>query len=214
VIRIIVAALLFGLVVLICELLWRFKVIRGEYSRKLVHVVTGIMLAFIPYFLSWHEVEFVGLISGLFILLARNTDLIKSWYDIDRNSWGEFIGPTTFLVIAFFQPARILFTVVVLHVALADGFAAVLGKRFGKNNQYKVFGYTKSVVGTATFVATSLAIMIVTAMFGNLSSGVPALGLLVIPLVTAVVENFSVFGVDNALISITVVGLFALFKIS
>ena len=45
-------------------------------------------------------------------------------------------------------------------------------------------------------------------------SDITILALLTIPLIVSAVENISVWGIDNALVSLAVVGLFAAFKIS
>ncbi len=202
-----------SMVVLLSEFLWRKKIMTGEYTRKLVHVVIGISLAFTPFYLSWRTIQVGAAVAFGLILFMHLSGIFKSIYDISRQSWGDLIGPLSFMVLALFQPSRVLFMAAVLHVAVADGFAAIIGVRFGKGNQYRVLGYTKSIAGTLTFICASFLIMTSILIFGNVDIAYPVLALIAVPLVTALVENLALYGIDNALITATVVGLFAVFRI-
>lgn len=187
---------------------------QGEYARKFVHITVGTAVAFLPLFLSWHLVQLVGIVSIVFIVTARYTGLIKSWYDIERSSWGDITGPASLIALSLFEPSRLLFAAACLHIALADGFAAIVGKNLGKTNQYKVFGYTKSIAGTLTFFLISMVIMAGVVAFGGANASVSILAFVSIPLITAAIENIAVAGVDNMLITGTIVLLFSVFKVT
>ena len=52
-----VCALVF-LLIQSSEYLFKKKYIGPEVSRKLIHMGTGVIVAFTPYFLEWSEIQF------------------------------------------------------------------------------------------------------------------------------------------------------------
>jgi dolichol kinase len=54
-----------------------------------------------------------------------------------------------------------------LHVALADGFAAIIGTKYGRAWAYKVFGQTKTIIGSMTFWVVSLCILGIGLLFAH-----------------------------------------------
>ena len=87
-------------------------------------------------------------------------------------------------------------------MSLADGFAAVIGTRYGQRFRYIVFGHAKSILGTLTFFVVSALILLgfsresgqhLTAVFiFDLSVGASA------------IENLGVAGLDNLLVPVLV----------
>ncbi len=212
-IKIVIAILALGVGVFAIEALWRNKIVQGEYSRKMVHIFAGVVIAFLPYFMSWHLVQAVGTISLITIVIVRKTGLIKSWYDIDRKSWGDVLGPASFLVFTFFEPTKLFFVFVCFHVAFSDGLAAIFGMKYGKSNQYKVLGYKKSVVGTAAFYVSSVLLLAGLLILGGSSVSISWLVFLVLPLASTLLENIAVFGIDNTLILAADVLIFNMLKV-
>ncbi|GAC1391126.1 MAG: hypothetical protein NVSMB46_02510 [Candidatus Saccharimonadales bacterium] len=83
-------------------------------------------------------------------------------------------------------------------MSLADGFAAIFGLHYGKNNSYKVFKHTKSIIGSNVFFVISLLITIVVIIL--LPTHVRAVSyvfIVLIPIITTLIENVSPFGSDN-----------------
>ncbi len=142
------------------------------------------------------------------IVFLRLTGTARSFFAVKRRTVGDILGPLTIGILAFFNPPVVLFSLVVLHVTLADGMAAVIGARFGESTGYSVLGYKKSIAGTLTCFMFSFFIMVGTFIFGHFSGKVPIESLFVIPLIVTLVENISVMGIDNTLIALAV-GLLA-----
>ena len=203
-----------ALVVLLAEILWHKKVIKGESARKVVHIISGSLIAFTPYFITWSQVRIICWLSVIFFLIIKKTKLIKSWYDISRLSIGEILAPITILALAYFEPANIVFAAACLHVALADGFAAIVGVMFGKSNTYKILGNSKSIAGTITFFGISVLIMMGVIIFGGADVSVSLSALLIVSVSTTLIENLSFSSIDNTLIILTVVGLFKILGIA
>jgi phytol kinase len=199
--------LIYGLLVL-NEILWRKKIIHGELARKPMHIIVGTFGAFWPFFMSWNQIAIISFVSVLATLFIRKSGKFKSVYDINRHSWGDLIGPTTIGAIALLEPSKWVFVAAVLHIALADGLAALIGARYGKNNKYKVFGHTKSVAGTLAFWVVSFSILAWLVAFGPLEfNGLSLAIILWLPLVAAAFENMSPFGSDNFFVPVLIVGV-------
>jgi dolichol kinase len=92
-----------------------------------------------------------------------------------------------------------------LCVGFADGFAALIGQKFGKGNRFKIFNSTKSIAGSTTVFVTSLLIVILVNHFAQMH--LPFFAFLILPLDIAFVEAFSVLGSDDLLVPITAVAV-------
>lgn len=187
------------------EMLWRRKLIKGEYGRKLLHVTLTVFVATWPFYLPWDAIQFLSLGAVGFAVLMRLTYTFHSLYDVKRKSLGDLIGPATIAVLAFMQPDPWVFAAAVLHIALADGLAAVVGTRYGAKNTYFIFGQRKSIAGTLTFVIVSAAIIVWLMLISPLTFTSDVwLGLIWLPFMAALAENISPYGFDNLTIGLLV----------
>lgn len=194
-------------ILLVNEWLWKKKIIEGELARKSVHISIGTFGAFWPFFMPWQHIQIIALAAVIFIIFMRKAKVFNSIYGVKRRSWGDLIAPITIGVIAMFEPSKWIFAAAVLHIALADGLAAVIGTRYGKHNTYKVFWNTKSVIGTMTFWIVSLSILVWALVLNPpVVTGLTLPVLLWLPLMAASVENISPFGFDNLFVPLLVVG--------
>lgn len=193
-----------GFFTLGCEYLWLSKKIGAEDARKIMHIFGGVNAAFWPLYMSWDEIRLLIVISILAIVVLRFGKIAKSFFAVGRKSIGDLLGPLTIGVLAFISPPTVLFVLIVLHIALADGLAAVVGTRYGKSNAYSVLGHKKSVVGTLTFVATSMLIVLGVYIIGGFTGSVSVLAVYFIPLIVAGIENIGVYGLDNTLVAVAV----------
>lgn len=193
-------------ILLLNEWLWRKQIIKGELARKFMHICAGTFSAFGPFLMSWHQLRIVMLMSIFFIILMRIFHIFKSIYDIKRRSWGDLIGPITIWLLAVIETQKWVFVAAVLHIALADGLAAVIGCKYGKKNSYKVLWGKKSIVGTLTFWVVSFSILAwVLILSPPEFSGFTLTTLLWLPIMGALVENISPFGSDNFFVPILIV---------
>jgi len=193
---------LWAVILLISEFLWRTKIMKGEYARKTVHILISFSIALTPYYLTWDEIKWLGAVGLLSALVVRFSGLFKGAYDIKRKSWGDILGPLAILGVIFLEPRPAVFMLILLHTGLADGVAALIGTRYGKRNSYKVFGYNKSLAGTAAFFMTSVTITTGMVVFGDMG-GFAQLWplLLLVPISTTIIENIGVYGIDNLLVT-------------
>jgi len=193
------------IVLVVSEMLWQTKRLKGELGRKFVHITVGSFVAFWPFYMSFHYVRLISLAFLLVVLASRRFNIFKSVHTIDRKSWGDVLFACGIGLTALMTSSQWIFMAAVLHLSLADGLAAVVGKRYGKKYEYRVLGQTKSIAGTFAFWLVSLIILSVVFSHG-LTSQVMALPLLMwLPLVAAAIENMGLFGLDNVFVPVLIV---------
>jgi phytol kinase len=87
-------------------------------------------------------------------------------------------------------------------MSLADGLAAIVGLRLGKRNTYKVFGATKSVAGTATFMIVSLALLV---GYVHVSGAdIPFVYIAALAGAAGLIENLGAHGLDNLFVPVVI----------
>ena len=193
---------------IVTEFLWRTNKFRGESARKLIHILVGSYVAFWPFFISFENIQ---LVSAVFLMVGGVSYyfiIFMSIHGVARRTWGEVLFAVGIGLVALLTNEPWVFAVCILHLSIADGLAALAGIRWGKTNSYKVFGHTKSIIGTTVFWFCSLVIMMV-AIY-NLPSlqNDPQMMLIWVPVLTSFAENIGFGGTDNVMVPLVV--LFAL----
>jgi phytol kinase len=170
----------------------------SELHRKFVHITVGCFVASWPFFMSWAQIRLMSVAFLVVVLLSRRLRVFRAVRSVTRATWGDVffavaVGTTTLVT-----QDHWVYAAAIAEMALADGLAAVVGAAYGGRTRYRVLGHTKSVVGTATFVAVSVAVLLGYAVLsGRPSSAVLVLGL---SCAAAAVENGGVLGLDNVLV--------------
>jgi dolichol kinase len=205
-----------GLLVLltITELLGKYKILKGEYLRKFFHITAVSFIAFWPWLISWRQIQVLAV--GIFLIMCAGRYVRPLSYHgrVRRVTYGDMFLAAAIFICSIIAHDKIFFAIAILEVALADGLAAVLGQTYGKSWGYKVFGYTKTVVGTMVFWLVTIEI---------LTAGVLAAHelfsfqdyyylLLVLPPILTILENLAVFGIDNLIIPIITIAALRLFQ--
>lgn len=193
----------FALLVL-TEILWRRNSLRGESARKLIHIVVGSYVAFWPFIVSFQTIQLISAAFLLVIGLSLRFHIFKAIHGVARRTWGEVLFAVGIGLIAVLTNEPWVFVACILHMSVADGFAALAGKRWGKGNRYKVFGHEKSLVGTSVFWLCSLLITGLTIMNAPELQANMSMYLFILPFATSITENFGVNGADNVLVPLLV----------
>lgn len=193
-------------ILIFAEILWRKKVLRYENYRKFIHMSVGSFAAFWPWLISWHAIQLIGLAMAVTVLIDREVRVFKISWRINRQTYGDLFFALAITISALITNNKYFFMIGVLHLALADGLAAIIGYKYGKKWRYKVFGETRSVVGTMAFWITSFLIL----GFGLLLVLQPtiyvyALILLLAPPALSFLENISILGLDNIVVSAAII---------
>ncbi|MBW3568694.1 hypothetical protein KY385_01030 [Candidatus Parcubacteria bacterium] len=201
--------LIFGLLV-ISEYLWRTDRLEAETTRKFIHIAVGTFIAFWPLYMSWGTIQTLAGLLFIGILLSYQLGVFGAIHKIKQQSSGELWYPIGIGLAALFTSQPWIFTIAILHLSLADGFASIVGYRFGLRH-YQIGQHTKSLLGSAAFFITSLALCILAYIV--LLPGLPGTSLAVFaltPFLATAVESISRNGIDNVLIPLAVLFAFGL----
>ena len=164
-----------------------------ELSRKIVHIGAGftVPLAW------WLEIprQFAlpaAALATLFALVNHRSQLLPAVEDVDRRSAGTIAyGVSITLLIALGWPQQAqLISAAVLVMALGDGIAGLVGANL-PSQRWRLFGQTKSLLGTAAMAMVSLLVL------ASLLRGVPWPSLLAIAGAATALEQLSWGGLDN-----------------
>jgi len=205
-----VIACLGGLLALliITELLYKHKLLKGEYHRKFLHITAGSFIAFWPWLISWRSIQILGVLM-LLVILANRYSTFFNYHGrrLGRTTYGDIFLALAILVCAFITHNRIFFALAILEVALADGVAAIAGLAYGKGWDYKVFGCKKTVIGTMAFwiITASILPAGLLAAHNIFSLKDYYFLLLLLPPALTILENLAVFGIDNIVIPVALI---------
>ena len=199
------AAVWVGLIIFIAWVVYRFTDIEAEIIRKIVHIGMGnvILIAW------WLDIPaYVGITASVFAslitLLSYKFPILPGINSMGRQSLGTFfyavsIGVLMGIFLYLHQPQYAVLGIMIM--ALGDGLAALIGKRFGKH-KYIVFGSQKSWEGSLTVTLSSYFIC-VTLLFivqGNIWQ--TWIISLIVALIATILEAFSFLGIDNLTVPI------------
>jgi len=191
------------LVILLLAELIRLKQKKAtEGQRKFVHILVGCLAAGSPYLLEWWQIQALGVMMLAVVLFAKHFGIFRSIFGVKRHTWGELLFALVFIIVPALTHDPAVFALAMLHMSLADGFAALLGIRYGKSSQYNVFGNTKSLVGTMTFFIISLGLI---ATYSYLAIPLAIHQIALLALLATTLENVGVRGFDNFLVPLAIV---------
>ena len=135
-----------------------------SFTRKFVHIITGILIAVTPLLLERPYPLLI--ISGIFSVLNWIA-IQKKWmpgiHATDRISYGTVFYPISFfiLIILLWERHLTILVISMLIMAIADALAAIIGEKIKKPIQYQFDSEPKSVQGSAVMLIASLLITIV-----------------------------------------------------
>lgn len=192
----------------LAELLYHVAKVRAEWTRKIVHIGTGLLTLLFPVVLSSHWPVLFLCASFLVILLASlQFGWLPSINAIDRFSYGSILFPIiVYLLFLVFQMAGkglIVFYLPVLILAICDPVAALVGKRF-PFGKYRILRCGKSVAGSLAFLMSALLVTAVTIFAFNVVTSRMLL-ILWVPATGTIAEALGVKGMDNLTIPASVV---------
>ena len=202
----IILTILILISVFICsEILSNKYKISSDFTRKITHISSGIIIFFTPYYLSRVEVISISLAFAFLLLFTKYFNLIKSIHSVNRKTLGEVYFPIGIaLSAALFLPHDILaFQFGVLIMALSDAMAALVGIPWGKHS-ITVFRGQKSIEGSSAFFLTSLMIWL--GFYGQLDYRS-----LLIPVILTCIEFILILGIDNLILPVAASYLFTVF---
>lgn len=192
------------IILLISEYGWRYKIVRGEAARKLVHIAVGSYVAFWPHFLSRGEILAMSLSFLAVVVFSQVFNVFSAIHGNGGRQFGEVLFAASIGVVAVIAPSDWAFSVAILHLSLADGMAGLVGSHWGRRTSYVILGHKKSLVGSTTFMVISFAtVLLAVAASPELTITHPLI-LALIPFVSMMAENIGILGTDNLLVPLSV----------
>lgn len=118
-------------------------------AKKIVHVTAISITAISPYYVPADILIWIALLLTLINFILTYLGLFEKLNT--RKNWGVFYFSASFTLLIYFfpdQPDLVFYPMIIL--ALADGFAAIIGSKFGKH-KYSLRGEVKSIEGSIVF---------------------------------------------------------------
>jgi phytol kinase len=204
-----IAACLAGILAIlaIAEILWQYKLLRGELQRKFIHISVGSFMAFWPWFMDWRSIRLISLVILAGVVISRWQDLMHYNDDLGRRTYGDLLFPAAILICSFLTQNKYFFAIAILHMAVADGLAAAIGKSYLKRWKYRVYHHTKTIIGSMVFWFVSLCIFGAALLFAHdyISFHTYILLLVVLPPIVTLLESAPGIGFDNLTVPLAVV---------
>jgi phytol kinase len=171
-------------------------------SRKVLHIMVGNVAFILPIFETKEIMAFVA--AGPFIiftfLMSPYTPIksIKGKTSAAGHGMGLVYYSITWTILAYlFFDNMVVIAIGILAMSYGDGFASLLGVKYGKR-KYKVFGDEKSYIGsTAMFFFTFITTLIAVFYYSISVTALVLVVLAFISFISALIEGVTPRGVDN-----------------
>ncbi|MBC7384242.1 MAG: phosphatidate cytidylyltransferase [Bacteroidia bacterium] len=192
------------------DFLYYYVKIAPEYSRKTVHILSGLLACLFPvYFSNYWWVLAICISFFVLLKLSMRFNFLKGINGVDRKTYGSMVYPLGVFLSFFFYslninrfvtPPYFLFYIPLLILTLSDPAAAIIGKRFPLKKFTQKPG-SKSCGGSSAFFVTALLIS-----YFILPVELRKMGLVIsLAIITTLSEAFSMLGLDNLFIPLSAV---------
>jgi uncharacterized protein (TIGR00297 family) len=174
-----------------------------EATRKLVHMVTGLLIALTPFAIQckWPLVG-LALFFVLFNWLAIRHGWLNGLHNTARPTLGTVFYPLSFLILLLWlwDDYRSALVIAMLIMAISDATAALVGRSVARPRIYYLGPEGKSLQGSLAMFGSSFVIVVI-CLFLNPSPHPATLSILWIAAMTAIMatacEAISFTGSDN-----------------
>ena len=185
----------------LAEQLRRYLRWPAEVTRKFVHVVTGLLIFFTPYFfISSLPLIILAVIFIAINYLGLSLELFEGMHSTRRKTYGTVFYPVAFLIlILFFWPSyQSIIQISILILAIADALAAIVGESVKNPHRFSLSSEVKSIEGSAAMAGASFLIVLFGLQFlSDLNMGTIIWVALITGLIATAAEALSFSGSDN-----------------
>jgi dolichol kinase len=181
---------------------------KSELIRKFTHISVGIFVAFWPWLISWRAIQIIGIVMVAVVFFNRRVDIFRFNKGLRRETYGDYFFALAITLCALLTTSKVFFAIAIAQLALADGLAAVIGRKYGLKWKYQLLNHTKTLLGTMTFWFISLCVFGFGVLFAQNQVDLNGYRLLIIlaPPILALLENASPQGLDNLTIPLAALG--------
>jgi len=206
----------FGLLFASAEWLYHRRRVHAEYTRKYVHLSTGVLAMAFPFLFKDHWPVLI-LCGGFLVILVLSLrlGLLPSINAVDRKTRGSLLFPIVvygcFLVHRHYG-LYIFYYLPILVLAFCDPAAAFVGKRWPWG-RFTLLGHTKTLSGSvAFFVVASLLGVFLFRSAEEAPMGEALVLALLVAASTASAEAVTHWGYDNLTIPCVATAILAFAK--
>ena len=194
-----VAIVIIAFLLLSVELGLKYFSLPSLYTRKIVHILTGLIICVVAFILS----------SNIPIILFASSYLLLDLWSLrkgkfksihpDSRSFGTFFYAISVIILAilFWNNNKPLFIITNLIMIIPDAMAALIGDRYARNYFVPV-NEKKSIIGALTmFFFTLMIVFLSLEFFYDKSLAIKVIIAVIVAAVATVSELLSIRGSDN-----------------
>lgn len=171
-------------------------------GRKFLHIMTGNIAFLLLIFQTREIMAFIA--AGPFILftflMSPYTPIksIRGKTSAAGHGMGLVYYAITWTILAYmFFDNKIVIAIGILAMSYGDGFASLIGSRYGKK-KYDIYGYQKSYIGSISMFVFSFITFIVALLFYEFTITLKVIVILaIVALSSMVAELITPKGLDN-----------------
>ena len=179
----------------------------NKTNRKIIHITVGTAVSFTPYFFTHnHQPVLLAFIFLLSIFLVKEIIFLKSFHNIERESYGTIFFPISYLLLALlFWDYSNHITISFLILAIADPLASIIGENVKNKISFNILGDDKTLQGSIAMFVCSLSIILILSnhFFNNWDIAYRLMAAIIISIAVTIAEAVSYKGSDNLSIPIT-----------
>lgn len=192
-------------IVIILLIAIRTEHLPHEFSRTMVHILVTNWWLIAAFLIKDY---WVAVSIPVFFIFFNALNLKFNWISAinSKSRYGNYgtiyyaVSVTLLTIMTFQSPqGQIVGGVGMLVMGYGDGFAALIGQRYGKH-VYHIFKGSKSLEGSASMLVVSLIVL--AAYLGVMTGSVNLYHIGSIALVATLVEAISPYGLDNIFVPI------------
>ncbi len=203
--------LIYIIIVFLISIIYKsFNPNNNEAFRKIIHIGIGPLIPFAK-FLDINQTSalyFTGLVSFL-TFINYKSKLFPTIEDVDRKSYGTLFYCLGLFILIYLYWNKDSTSLIAgfFIMTFGDGLAGLIGKNF-QSKSWIFFNQKKSFIGTVTMFITSFIVVFGLSYFQRYPFNI---NLITISLISTVLEQFSIFGIDNLIVPISAAFCFNFF---
>jgi len=220
-IGLIISYIYVAVVILISEKLLKS---RPSFARKFTHIMVGNIIFWLPLFTGREVMTFLvacPILIFSFLMTKYSPIKINNSITSSGHGLGLFYYSISWTVLAFlFYNQPYIIAVGIVAMSYGDGFASLIGQKFGKH-KYTIFGDTKSFEGSIAMFLVLIAMLSLSLGYylfinNTFNMGYPThllnfFVIIVISAIATVVEGISPKGIDNLTVSFSAVAIYLVY---
>jgi phytol kinase len=184
--------------------------IKAEYTRKMVHICTGLIVLLFPYYLTHTSVLFLCASFYFILIWSKKAKMLKGINDVNRVTKGSQYYPLAVYAsfVAYAVSDQMLYYILpIVTLALADPAAAIVGQSV-VSKKISVGDKNKTFYGSAAFFIVALISSIMA--FYILDVSIPLYMTIVIASIATFTEMISKNGSDNITVPMAIIAVLAI----